>query len=115
MWVRARRGCSNVPQGESAECAESFLRRVVWDGSVILDEVQVPGDSAQPPALSPRTPKFREGQKSAYPPDSLHRLPAPHSSGNTLAYAGALSVPNRSTATTLTRSGGGISPLPVSA
>ena len=47
VWVRARRSCYEpAQQFEAAECRESFVRRAVWDGSHILDEVQVLGDSA---------------------------------------------------------------------
>jgi RHS repeat-associated protein len=43
VMVRARIECLNEGPSEKVDCDESLMRRVVWDGSTILDEIQVPG------------------------------------------------------------------------
>lgn len=48
VFVRSRRNCSGTPLqngsgGVDGECAVSFVRRTVWDGSQELGEIQAPG------------------------------------------------------------------------
>ena len=43
MLVRVRRWCQNDPQGLNGECRLSKIKRIVWDGSQELYEIQMPG------------------------------------------------------------------------
>lgn len=43
VWVRARRWCENDPEQFSAACRIGKIRRIVWDGSQELYEIQMPG------------------------------------------------------------------------
>jgi RHS repeat-associated protein len=61
VWVRTYRECEDqADEGprdftftdlEYKECSTSTLRRTVWDGDQELIEIQVPGDSLQPPSV----------------------------------------------------------------
>jgi RHS repeat-associated protein len=45
VWVRARNWCSNDPGAYVPVCNISKVRRIVWDGSNELYEIQMPGET----------------------------------------------------------------------